>query len=246
MKVAEAIAWFDQIAQQHPAKLELPQHDDQEQGKPYIDRPNRPVRRKREETLWYVQDEATRWITDADSALKSVFPPTHAVVKQWDAILAKSDSPGARRVITTFDTIRAVFESARAQLKEGRVARLIDTIRAESVEELLEQADTLLTGGYLAAATVIAGGALESFLRHLCERNTLALPSGATIAVYDGVLARARNAGNEIISATESKMVTSWGAMRNDAAHRPGQANLARDDVRRMIEGIREFAARHR
>lgn len=94
MKVAEAIAWFDQIAQQHPAKLEVPQHDDQEQGKPWIDRPNRPVRRKREETLWYVQDQATRWISDADSALKSVFPPSHAVVKQWDAILAKAGHPG--------------------------------------------------------------------------------------------------------------------------------------------------------
>src|SRR6218665_2072699 len=128
MKLAEAIAWFDHIAQQQPAKLEVPQHDDQAQGEPWINRPNRPVRKKREETLWYVQDQATRWISDADSALKSVFPSSHAVVKKWDTILEQAGHPGAWRGITTFDTIRAVFQSGRAPLKQRRAFRIPHTI----------------------------------------------------------------------------------------------------------------------
>ena len=54
-----------------------------------------------------------------------------------------------------------VFKGAMNQIRDGRLGTLIETIRAESASELLEQAETLLANGYLAASAVIAGGALE-------------------------------------------------------------------------------------
>lgn len=244
MKVAEAIAWFDQIAQQQPALEDQPPPVQRQAGG-WIANPNRPARDPGRQIEYYVQEEATRWITDADSALKSVFPPGHTLVKRWDSLLDKSGgNPGAWRIGSTFNSIRAVFESAHAQLKDGRVAGLVDSIRAESVSELLDQAEALWTSKYLAAATVIAGGALESFLRHLCDRNALTWNGAGSITKYEMALTQARHAGKEIISATDNKLVTGWGGMRNDAAHSPAQFKLSGDQVRLMIDGIRDFVAR--
>ena len=57
-------------------------------------------------------------------------------------------------------------------------------------------------------------------------------------------IARVRNAGNEIYSATEGKNVTAWGGRRNDAAHKPTEFKASAEEVRLMIEGIRQFVAR--
>ena len=84
----------------------------------------------------------------------------------------------------TIRTARGVFNAAHAILKEGRLVTLLDSVRAESVVELLEQAESLLAAKYVAAATVTAGGALKTHLRHLCARAGCSPAGAGSITIY--------------------------------------------------------------
>jgi len=122
---------------------------------------------------------------------------------------------------------------------------LIDGVRAETVSEVLDLADGLLSANHALAAAVLAGGALETHLLHLCVRNNLTWTGEPSIGKYDGAVAQARNEGTvTVYSATDSKVIGSWGGIRNDAAHHPTKFARGVDDVRRMVDGIREFMAR--
>jgi hypothetical protein len=75
--------------------------------------------------------------------------------------------------------------------------------------------------------------------------NSLTIIGDGSISKYDAAIAKARNDGTATVyAATDSKLVTGWGGIRNDAAHDPGAFSRSREDVRRMIDGIREFISR--
>ncbi|NNC00212.1 hypothetical protein HI113_40730 [Corallococcus exiguus] len=231
MKLSDAVAWFDEIAQRN-----LPR--DIRQGATRLDGSIASE---------YNHKAAVALITESESALRAVFPPGHPVVQRWNAIFSKSgaDHVSSWSTDDVVDAARAVFESAKSQLKAGRIGGLIDSIKVSTVGDLLDQADALLAGKYTAAAMVVAGGSLETFLRHLCERNTIQWKGIGSITAYEVALGQARNAGNEIISATDGKLVTSWGGMRNDAAHSPATFGRSESEVGMVIMQIREFLARH-
>lgn len=140
---------------------------------------------------------------------------------------------------------RAIFQSALSQLKQGRLKTLVKSVQAETVGELLEQAAFLLNEDKRVAATVIAGGALETHLRHLCAQHGLAWKGDGSISKYDGAIAQERNqTGREIYSATDTKNVGAWGGLRNEAAHNPTTFQHSAEEVRILIESIRQFIAR--
>jgi hypothetical protein len=120
----------------------------------------------------------------------------------------------------------------------------VDGVRAETVAELLQQAEGLLKSGHLVAAAVLAGGALESHLRHLCTTHSLTWAGAGSIATYDAAVAQARNLGNTIYSATDTKCVIAWGGLRNDAAHSPTTFSASESQVQLAIDGILQFIAR--
>jgi len=123
---------------------------------------------------------------------------------------------------------------------------LADGVRAETEGEILDQALALLQSNYIVAAAVLAGGALETHLRHLAiTKYGLTVIGDGTISEYDAVVAQARNSGAlTTYGATDSKLIAGWGGIRNEATHSPVFFVRSSDDVRRMIEGIRGFMAR--
>jgi hypothetical protein len=189
---------------------------------------------------WYDEEKANEWITEAGAAIAAVFAHSHPSRQAW-ATHIENLSAGACSLCTP---LIGVFKGATNQLRDGRLGTLIETIRAESASEFLEQAECLLASGYLAASTVIAGGVLESELRHLIDKHGITHTGSGSISVYNGAVGQARNAGQVIYSANDGKLVEAWGGLRNEAAHNPGTFARSNDEVRRMIEGIREFLAR--
>jgi hypothetical protein len=190
-------------------------------------------------------DTAADWITEAESALAAVFPDSHPVRSAWAATRARGGTAigwtKSKGIVKEFE---GIFASAERQLKEGRLRSITDGIRVETVGECLEVADALLGANHVVAAMVIAGGALEVHLRHLCGRFGV-LPSGnGSISTYNDALSKARNAGTTTISASDSKSVTAWGGRRNDAAHSPTTFAATVEEVRLIVEGIRQFIAR--
>jgi hypothetical protein len=233
MTQAEAIAWLQALSIRG-------------QAIPSADAPK--------DSAWRHRGEATAWLAEARTALHAVFPANHPIVREWEAIFerAKTYKLMANQLALSepyanvhFDQAVSVVQAAWTILKDGRMQALIDGVRAETVSEVLDQADALLTANHALAAAVLAGGALETHLLHLCVRNSVTWPGDGSISKYDGAMAQARNTGTvTVYSATDSKLIGAWGKIRNDAAHDPTNFTRTVDEVRRMVEGIREFMAR--
>jgi hypothetical protein len=97
---------------------------------------------------------------------------------------------------------------------------------------------------FLGIAAFLAGAALEDCLRRLCEANQRPYdPQNSSIAKFQAALYQPTN-GITIISASENKQVTAWGATRNSADH--GKlSELTQSDVLSMVIGVRGFVDRH-
>jgi hypothetical protein len=210
---------------------------------------------------WYRETQpAMAWLSEAESALASAFPPSHAVRSRWKSIQENMNRPRPEswsgwRYGADANTVphgngpflqaRGVVDTALALLNSGRLASVLDAVRAETVTDLLNQAAMLLAGKYTVAATVLAGGALETHLLHLCNRSGLTWDRDGSIEKYNRAIGEARNAKTvEVYSASDSKLVTGWGGLRNNAAHDPINFRLTPQEVGLMIESIRQFSAR--
>ncbi len=197
--------------------------------------------------VFYDREESATWLAEAESALAAVFAPSHPLRVRWNGVVGQLQGKASWELSNTsvFDVAAGVFEAGRSQLKSGRLRSMKVEIQAEDVADLLDQASDLCVAGYLAAATVIVGGALESHLLHLCVRAALSWSGSGSISKYIASIAQLRNAGTEIYSSADSKQVEAWGGARNDAAHSPGSFLRNRDDVRLMIEGVRNFLSKY-
>jgi hypothetical protein len=230
MRREEYLAWFEELVGRYST---LPTHKSAA-GLPYASGMNRTYYDRLNPV------ELREWVTEAGAALAAVFPVGHPSRADWDKILAQT---GMHAIPEAAPFLLGVFRGATNLIRGGRLTSLVDSIRGDAEGELLDQADALLQG-YRVAAAVIAGGALETHLRRLVSKNSLPINGAGSIEKYDGAIAQARNAGNEIYSANLGKLVKAWGGMRNDAAHDPGGFKWTEEDVRRMIEGVRDFIER--
>jgi broad specificity polyphosphatase/5'/3'-nucleotidase SurE len=129
--------------------------------------------------------------------------------------------------------------------QETDVEILIHSVKDQTVSGLLDQADALIEGDYLVAAAVLAGGALETHLRHLCDRHGITWEGEGSIGAYDRAIAQERDqGGQEIYSAADSKSVSAWSAMRDEAAYEPSRFERTAEEVRGMIRDIRQFVSK--
>ncbi len=95
-----------------------------------------------------------------------------------------------------------------------------------------------MTGGYLAAATVIAGGALEMHLKSYCDNHGLSVAGAGAISAYNGAVGQARKTTPGLYNANDGKLVESLGGQRNEAAHAPGSFARSKEEVGRTISGF--------
>jgi hypothetical protein len=188
-------------------------------------------------------------LTEMQTALESVFPPSHAVLRRWEDVRSResqalqSDFGGALDFVQ--DELVEIFRVAHRLLQEGHARRFADGIRAETIIQCLDQADALARIGYVAAAMVLAGGALESHLCALCVRFNLSWQGNGSIGSYKQALDQARNQGTQnVVSASDSSQIDSWAKDRNDAAHTPVGFIKTQQAVLHIIEGMRQFLGR--
>jgi hypothetical protein len=222
MKPDDVLAWFEKIAREDISLVKT--H--------YVSLDQEPI--------FIPQPElAEKWTTHAATALESVFPIGHAVRKRWDACLID-----ATKSQHNWTNLRQVFQAAYEMLRDGKLASFVDGVRAEAEDEILVQARQLVAQNYLSAAAVLAGGALESHLRRICEREQLTWVGDGSIAKYNAAISQARNQGKEIYDKADSSQVISWAQIRNDAAHAPETFTVSKDRVEGMIEQIAAFTAR--
>ena len=195
-----------------------------------------------------MHQEGVKWVADAASAIAAAFPQGHELRRQWEALSQLTDTKTTRGPLERqrWEGYVGIFASAREQLHDGRLGSLIDGVRAETEDDFLDQAEWLRRENALPAAAVVAGGALEIHLRQLCAKNKLVIQGHGTIDKYNVAIAEARNQGLVIYEKSDGSSITSWGQIRNDAAHKPDQFHATSDQVKLMIDGIRNFISRVR
>lgn len=193
--------------------------------------------------------EATRFLPEAESALAAAFPPNHVLHRQWEKVKGMVQTPNfdpfARN--DAFYLLVGIFDSGHAQLKAGRRGNFTSIARSSAEDDLLGVASELLDASFHAAGAVTAGGALEVHLRWLCVSRGVKWEGKDQIEPYKAALERAEKAATGAgITTTDGKLVTAWGGLRNDAAHKPDEFAKVRtvEEVRAMITGVREFIAR--
>jgi len=109
--------------------------------------------------------------------------------------------------------------------------------RQDAANDLMEQVQSLLddTSVHPAAPIMLAGAALEEFLRALISVNGCTIVGKLGIGSYAGGLRSA-----DLISAQDAKDITAWAGQRNDAAH-GNFGGLTRPRAQVMADGINLF-----
>lgn len=127
--------------------------------------------------------------------------------------------------------LKAVFLAAREDFEGGYLSSVRTLVQAEVFDSELEQAEELLKGGYVTAAAVIAGVVLETALRELCDRSSVAYGK------LDKMNADLAKAG--IYNKLVQKRITALADIRNSAAH--GKPEEFTQDVSAILQDVGRF-----
>jgi hypothetical protein len=196
-------------------------------------------RRKELENDW-VPETLAEVTTLACAAIKRLAPPSSAYLDQVEKTFKDTlRTIGRTREEQIEFRLHGILRALRADYDSGHLQTFQELIHADLFSDFLEMAEYLREEGYKDPAAVIAGGVLEEHLRKLCAKNAITLQITPKLETMNSELARV-GAYNK----NDQKAVTSWAALRNDAAH--GNYNNYTDgEIKLMIAAIRDFISRN-
>lgn len=169
------------------------------------------------------------------AAADSLTPPGSAYRRNFETALKRAARQDQAAEIV------GVLRAVRSAYLGNYLASFSQLIRADLFDDFLAMAEHLLANGFKDPAAVLSGGVLEEHLRKLCERHAIPL------VVDDRPKAAARM--NDELAAAKAyaklawKNIAAWIELRNAAAHGKYDA-YGMDQVKLMLSGVREFAAR--
>lgn len=134
-----------------------------------------------------------------------------------------------------------ILRALRSDIEAGYLTTFEEEVHADLFSDFLAMADSLVADRLRLPAAVVAGAALESHLRALAVRagvRTDARGKPKRAGALNEDLAK-----NGTYRKAEQKQVLAWQDLRNSAAH--GDDAFSAEEVRLMIQGIRDFIARH-
>lgn len=152
--------------------------------------------------------------------------------EQAERVKSRCDVGNARALL-------GILRGFRDDVENGGLRRVEGLVSAEVFSDLLDQAEHLLTEGFVAPAAGLAGAVLERELRSLCSRESLKVKRSDGLSSMNSKLVAAR-----VYSSIKSKKVELWTKIRNDADHGHFD-DLDADDVRSMLKGVADFIDEH-
>ena len=154
--------------------------------------------------------------------------------EQWKPDFAgKQDKPAAaKRMLGTLEGI------ANA-INDGMLIKVEDLVRAEAFENLLGQADYLLSEGYFLAAGVLGRAVLEQHLNNWCQIAACSpTKTRPTLNDFKDGLYKSKQ-----INVTQMKHIESLASVGNDAAH--NNPTLRQTDVERLLRDVRDILVKY-
>jgi hypothetical protein len=138
--------------------------------------------------------------------------------------------------------LAGVLTALRDDYADGYMTTVVELVHGQVFDDFLGMAEELLEKNFDAPAAVLTGSVLEEHLSKLATKHGIPLV---------GENSRPRSAealGIELVKRgvfpeTQRKVVTGWYGQRNDAAH-GRHSDLDHGELRRMLDGVRDFLAR--
>ena len=137
----------------------------------------------------------------------------------------------------------ALGKAFLSDITNGQLKRAEELIRADQFSSYLDMAEHLVSEGYKDPAAVLAGSSLEVHLRNLIAKSGL-VPFGSNGVPKKASQSNDELANNGVYDRNVQKLVTSWLAIRNSAAHGKYE-QVKKDDVELMIKWIRTFISEY-
>ncbi len=186
------------------------------------------------------RSEVAELIARLSSTIDSLTPDGHRYRKLTAVTLKQhgTESPDNLEVLVGY--LRAL----REDIEQGYLRRWEELVRADLFSNLLDIASHFLGEGFLDAAAVMAGGALEQHLRNLCIKKGILSATDPDPHRYTLWELREKLIADRYIDASENRSIKNWAKIRNRAAHR-GDPEIKPDEIRLMIEGIALFIRKH-
>ena len=185
----------------------------------------------------FSQGTFRRWLTSTRNLMLNFVGPKTVHYQAFDAVYTAMQASGLS-VSYQGDhiwEIVGVLEAARDDIAAGLMLSQDLVISAANFGDILDQAGHLLQSGYKDAAAVLIGAVLESSLRKLCDKQGLTYTAKETMEPLNVKLAK-----SGVYAPLTQKMVTTWGDLRNNAAH--GHFDkYAEADVRQMHQWVTGF-----
>lgn len=136
----------------------------------------------------------------------------------------------------------AILDALKSDFESGYTRALEELVHGEIFDDFLEMATKLFTKGYKDAAAVVSGTVLEEHIRKLAIRNQINLTEAdGKPKKFEAITIELVKA--QYMSEPQRKILAGWYGQRNAAAH-GDYGNVIKDEVGRMIEGIRDFMVR--
>lgn len=187
----------------------------------------------------YVEDDDARYVlVRARAVIERTAPPGSAYLTEARDVLRADASTW-----WTADHLCAIVRALRDDYQEGALVSVQELVHADLFDDFIEMARELREKGFVGPAAVVAGSVIEEHLRKLAHKHGIQSVGDAgrqkSVDLL-GVDLRKQ----DVISEVQRKSITAWYAQRTEAAHGRSEG-LSHAEVERMIDGVRDFVARH-
>ena len=152
-----------------------------------------------------------QWTTSCLNLLDKLSISSNRFVKEFEGWV----SPNPHR-LPNMGAALGVLKSARVEYSLGLAVEYHLSVSAAVFDGLLDEADYLITKGYLRAVAVLMGAALEEGMKTRAKAEGIEVGPRDTLSV---VIAKLKAPNVHIINEFEAKRLESLARMRNDAAH---------------------------
>jgi hypothetical protein len=176
------------------------------------------------------------------SAIRRLAPPGSVYdqnLQRYEAQL----TAGVIAMSVALEPVHGMLQALRSDYESGHLASLVELVHADIFADFLDMAQYLLEQNYKDPAAVVTGSVLEAHLRELCDKHTISVNKA------DGSQKKADTLNSELGAANiytklDQKSITAWLDLRNKAAHGK-YAEYTKEQVTLMLQGVRDFSARH-
>jgi hypothetical protein len=186
--------------------------------------------------------ELTAWITRIGQLLSRIYEPNSQYLKSYTRVIDNYTFTTAHsNYYDHLCQVNGILNSVRHELENGLLIDVKRLLQSEVFADFLGMAEYLLKEGYKDASAVLIGGVLEDTLRQIAIENDISIekPNGRpkTIEPLNIDLAKA-----EVYDKLIQKQITSWGDLRNSAAH-GNYDNYDKKQVEMMLLFVQKFSS---